>query len=110
MEMSTGFTPDISVFRFHIWEPIWYYNPTVKQPRDDMRKARWMGIAWQAGDAFTYYIQTERPRREERNIILIRLVIKTRRKNIGQSTEYIEENPELSLFFNDVSGNPYPDD
>ena len=109
MEISTGFTPDISVFRFHIWEPIWYYDPTVKQPRDNLRKARWLGIAWQAGDAFTYYIQTERPRREGRNVILIRSIIKTRRKNIGKDTEYIEENPSLSMFFHDADGNPYPD-
>ena len=109
MEVSTGFTPDISVFRFHIWEPIWYYDPTVKQPRDNLRKARWLGIAWQAGDAFTYYIQTERPQNEGRNVILIRSVIKTRRKNIGLETEYVEENPALSYFFTDADGNPYPD-
>ena len=109
MEISTGFTPDISVFRFHIWEPVWYYDPGVKQPRDNLRKARWLGIAWQSGDAFTYFIQTERPRAEGRNVILIRSVIQTRRENIGQETEYIENNSDLSYFFADADGNPYSD-
>ena len=56
-----------------------------------------------------YYIQTERPGSEGKNVVLIRSIIKTSRKNIGQETEYIEENPSLSYFFFNVNRNPYFD-
>ena len=110
MELSTGYTPDISVFRFHIWEPIWYYIPKYKIPHDCFKKARWLGIAWQAGDAFTYYIETERPRSEGRPVVLIRSNIGTRRKNIGLHNEYVEENPEsANFFFRDKDDNTITD-
>ena len=48
--------------------------------------------------AFTYYIYTEKPAGTGRNILLIRSIIKTRRKNIGKDNEYIEENPDLADF------------
>ena len=64
-----------------------------------MTKARWLGIAWQAGDAFTYYIETERPRSERQPVVLIRSNIRTCRKNIGLQNEYVEENPESANFF-----------
>jgi len=42
---STGNTNDISVFRFYPWEPIWYFDPSTKQPQDNLKKGRWLGIA-----------------------------------------------------------------
>ena len=96
LEVSTGNTPDISAFRFHVWEPIWYFDPNIKQPESNLKKGRWLGFAWQAGDALTYYIETEKEK--GRNMYLIRSVIHTRRKNIGQPQEYIEENPDLANF------------
>eukprot|EP00957_Ditylum_brightwellii_P199314 15192920-Ditylum_brightwellii.AAC.1 len=39
LEVSTYYTQDISQFRFHLWEPIWYYNKT-KAPDDQWQKAR----------------------------------------------------------------------
>ena len=44
----------------------------------------------------TYYIETERPRSEGRPTVLIWSVIRTRRKNIGKKTEYVEEKSELA--------------
>ena len=98
LAISEGHTSDASVFRFHIWEPIWYYNPQ-KQPRSNFSKGRWLGIAHLAGDAFTYYIQTEKDMGEGRNQVLIRSLIKSRRKNIGTPAEYVNDDPELADFF-----------
>ena len=98
MEVSLGYTPDISVFRYHVWEPIWYFDPDVKQPLDNLKKARWLGIAWSAGDQMTYFIETERPKSEGKPVVLTRSVIKTRRKKIGHTDEHIEEDPEQADF------------
>jgi len=57
---STGYTTDISKFRFYPWEPIWYYIPSAKAPHDNLKKARWLGFAHTAGDKMTYYIRTEK--------------------------------------------------
>ena len=58
-EQKTGYTPDISMFRFHLWEPIWYYEPKTKQPNNSLKKGRWLGFAHSSGDAMTYFIETE---------------------------------------------------
>ena len=76
MEVSTGSTPDISVFCFHFWEPIWYYEP-IKQPKDNLQKGRWLGFAHSCGDAMTYYICTEKSPDKGRNVVLVCSVIKT---------------------------------
>ena len=98
-ERKTGHTPDISMYRFHLWEPIWYYEPRTKQPDSSLKKARWLGIAHSAGDAMTYFIETEQDEPTKRNVILVRSIIRTRRKNIGTSTEFINEDPALADFF-----------
>ena len=33
MEVSIGHTPDISMFKFHFYKPLWYYEPKIKLPR-----------------------------------------------------------------------------
>jgi hypothetical protein len=58
-----------------------------------------LGFATSAGDAFTYYIQTKKDPGEGRNVILIRSIIRTRRKNIGTENEYCCNNPDLAGFF-----------
>ena len=40
MEKLIGDTPDISMFRFHFWEPIEYLDPSVKQPDSGWKKGR----------------------------------------------------------------------
>lgn len=94
-EKMTGDTPDISVFRFHFWEPVWYYDPHVKAPEDSMRKGRFLGIARSAGDTMTYYVETERPKTEGKCEVLVRSVIRTRRKNIGTDNECIDDDVEM---------------
>ena len=94
-EISTGTTPDISKFRFHFYEPLWYFAP-VKTPKNNMLKARYLAIAESCGDAFTYYILTE-PDKGRRQV-LMRSVVKTRRKHIGMTTEYVNNNPNMESF------------
>ena len=45
MEKMWGCTPDISMFRFRFWQPIWYYEPTAKFPKPNLLPGRFMGIA-----------------------------------------------------------------
>jgi hypothetical protein len=98
-ERKTGYTPDISMFRFHLWEPIWYYEPHTKQPSNSLKKARWLGFAHSAGDALTYFIEPEHDDPTKRNVILVRSIIRTRRKNIGTPEEYTNNDPILADFF-----------
>ena len=56
-EILTGDTPDISVFRFHFWQKIEYYEPALKQPYDGWMPGRFLGIAWDSGDAMTFYVE-----------------------------------------------------
>jgi hypothetical protein len=57
------------MFRFHLWEPIWYYEPRTKQPENSLKKAQWLGIAHSAGDAMIYFIETEQDGTSKRNVI-----------------------------------------
>ena len=61
-ERLTGETSDISIFRFHFWQPIEYYNPIPKQSHDVWTPGRFLGIAWESGDPMTYYIETSNQR------------------------------------------------
>ena len=55
LERSNENTPDIAPFRFHIWEPFWYFVPT-KPPDNCWKKESWLGFAPSCGDAMTSYI------------------------------------------------------
>ena len=58
-ELHWGERPDISMFRFIFWEPIWYYNPRQAFPKPKMLKGRFLGIAQNIGDAFCFLILTQ---------------------------------------------------
>ena len=58
-EKLTGDTPDISMFRFHFWEEIEYYDTTEKNPHDGWKPGRFLGINESAGDAMTYFIEVK---------------------------------------------------
>ena len=98
LERNTGFTPDISKFRFHLWEPVWQYYAPSKQPNDNLKKARWLGFAEGSGDEFTYLIEPEDQQGPHRKV-LIRSNIKTRRKNIGKENEFVNDDPNTAEFF-----------
>ncbi len=58
-ERHWGERPDISVFRFTFWEPIWYYAPRQAFPKPKMLKGRFLGIAPNVGDAFCFLVLTD---------------------------------------------------
>ena len=60
-EKLTGDTPDISIFRFHFWEEVEYYDTSEKNPHDGWKPARFLGINDSAGDSMTYYIEIKSP-------------------------------------------------
>jgi hypothetical protein len=55
-EILHGDTPDISVFRFSFFEPIYYLNPHASYPQLNMLPGRFLGIARTTGDHFTFII------------------------------------------------------
>ena len=61
-EKLTGETPDISVFRFHFWQEVEWYDTTAKNPHDGWTSGRFLGINDSAGDSMTYFIETLSPR------------------------------------------------
>ena len=93
MEVSTEHTPDISKF-----QPLWFFEPKIKLPKSNLLKCRHLAIAESCGDAMTYFILTEPDEPNVRRQVLMRSVVKTRRKNIGTSSEYVNENPDMESF------------
>jgi len=60
MEVMSGDTPDISVFRFRFYEQIWYPStPNVTFKQQSWEKGRVLGVAWTTGDAMTYVVVPE---------------------------------------------------
>ena len=51
-----GDTPDISVFRFVFWSPMWYYAPSNSFASSKMLPGRFIRIARNVGDAFCFLI------------------------------------------------------
>jgi hypothetical protein len=101
-ERKTGYTPLTFLcfgFIYGNLFGIMNHEPRTKQPENSLKKARWLGIAHSAGDAMTYFIETERDETNKRNVILVWSIIKTRRKNIGTATEFVNDDPALAKFF-----------
>jgi len=56
LEAMDGDTPDISVFRFKFYEPVWFlHGPSQLKTREWM-KGRFLGIAWNTGDQMCYRV------------------------------------------------------
>ena len=80
-----GDTPDISVFRFHIWEKIEYYDPSAKQLSSGWLPGRFLGINRQAGDAMTYFVETAKAGGND--VVLTRSTIRSRgNQNVREET------------------------
>jgi ribosomal protein S12 len=75
------------------------YEPRTKQPESSLKKACWLGFAHSAGDAMTYFIETEKEDPSKRDVILVRSIIRTRRKHIGTKEEHVNNDPLLVKFF-----------
>ena len=102
--------PDISVFCFHFWELIEYYDPTAKQPHDGWEKGRFLGIARDSGDGMTYKI--EPISNSNRNFkVLIRSTIRSLHEpqtsflhqNSGETTTSVTEEENEIIYDEDNS-------
>ena len=58
VEKLQGKTPDISMFQFRFWAPVWYYEPTAKFPAPNFLPAQHLDIASEHGDYFIYKFWT----------------------------------------------------
>jgi hypothetical protein len=80
-ELHWGERPDISMFRFIFWEPIWFYNPRQAFPKTKMMKGRFLGIAQNIGDAFCFLILLTQPESDAEQAspqVLARSVVRRR--------------------------------
>jgi hypothetical protein len=59
MEEIDGETPDISVFRYSFWEPVWYLEGPAQFPERNWIKGRFLGVAWNVGDQMCYAVCPE---------------------------------------------------
>ena len=77
-EVLNGDTADISAFRFSFWEPIEYLEPTAKFPQSRWGYGRFIGIAWDSGDMFTFKIWTEPDGDWTKGLELVRNIVRSR--------------------------------
>ena len=81
-ETLVGQTPDISIFRFAWFQPVWYYNPTLSFPQDKMSPGSFLKITENTGDGFAYHVLpakdiTDIPRYRS-PVVLVRCVVRPR--------------------------------
>ena len=79
-EIMNGDTPDISAFRFTFWQQIEYFDPTARFPDSQWKEGRFLGIAWNSGDQFTFKIWTEENGNWKQGRELIRNIVRPRRR------------------------------
>jgi hypothetical protein len=64
LEVLTGVTQDISVFRFVFWQLVWFWDPKIRFPAHQWRIGRFLGRPKNVGDPFTYWVK---PLHQEHN-------------------------------------------
>lgn len=95
-------TPDISVFRFPFYCPIWFYTPRATFPNPKMMPGRFLGIERRSGDSFCFLIVTEPDDPSTDPQFLVRSVI--RRRFAKQEPPIYSDTPStrtLTFFRND---------
>jgi hypothetical protein len=80
------------MFRFSFWQAIYYYEPTAsKYPNPNFLLGRFVGIAWNHGDALTYRIWTCPDGNWEKGVELIRNIVRPRKETSAEP--YSDEVP-----------------
>ena len=81
-EKMVGQTPDISIFRFAWFQPIWYYNLTRSFPQDRMSPGFFLKITENTGDSFACHVSPAKDIKDiprHRNpVVLVRCVVRPR--------------------------------
>ncbi len=86
-ELHDGETKDISCFRFYFWEPVEYKTRANNSPESPWKPARFLGIARDSGNAFTFLIRTEPQEKHEKPVVLTRSVVRSRDPSVGPEGE-----------------------
>ena len=97
-EILNGDTPDISAFRFYFWQPIEYFDPTAKFPDALWKPGRFIGIAWDSGDQFTYKVWTEPDWKWQDGVELVRNILRPRGKYLVYRREIMNGSANLDEF------------
>ena len=97
-ELLNGDTPDISAFRFTFWQPIEYFDPTAKFPDSLWKKGRFLGIAWDSGDQFTFRIWIDHDDDYNNGRELIRNIVRPRKSILSSKEQECSEKSDLSTF------------
>ena len=90
-ELLNGDTPDLSAFRFTFWQPIEYFDPVAKFPDSQWKKGRFLGIAWDTGDQFTFYVWTDHDGDWKNGSELTRNIVRPRKTTASQQEEKVNE-------------------
>ena len=92
MEKLHGKTPDISMFRFGFWAPVWYYKPTKKFLAPNFLPSRHLGITYEHGNYFTYKVWTLPDDKWEDGRKLVRDIVTMRQHpNTSPRIDYTDE-------------------
>ena len=75
-----GKTLDLSPFRFHFWEKVFYHNPTEKQLQISHKTERFIGIEWEYGDNLYYYLRTMPKDKNQQSAIIIRSIVRNQKE------------------------------
>ena len=79
-EVLNGDTADISPFRFTFWQPIKFYD-TSSFPESRWTMGRFLGIAWDTGDQFTFKVWSEPNHDWTKGREFVRNVVRTRNES-----------------------------
>ena len=90
-------TPDISVFRFPFWCPIWIYVKSASFPSMKMIPGRFLGVAERCGDRFTYLAWTTALSPNGQGQVLARSVIRRRYPRSDSPDPLPEKLSEVSI-------------
>ena len=93
-EVLNGDTADISPFRFKFWQPVKFYD-TAGFPQSRWVMARFLGIAWDTGDQFTFRVWSEPDGDWTKGSEFTRNVVRTRNED---EIPKISEEPDTSQF------------
>ena len=73
-----GDTNDVSYLRFYFWEEVEFLDSSICAPFNNMISGRFLGIAENAGDAFTFLVLPESELSKSRPRPLVRSVVRSR--------------------------------
>jgi hypothetical protein len=75
-ELHYSDTPNISMFRFEFWCPVWYYAPKQSFPKSKMLCGWFLGIAKNVGDAFCFLVLTDPNDTKKPQQVIARMVVR----------------------------------